>query len=218
MTNKLKVDIHHRGPHSYTSFLKLEYLCTMGKLANEVKSGELWLIISPRMLIQKVQNFATVIAKCFFVLYFLNLNYASLFARPVPIFLLKKTCLSFYKNEPVWRITLGTLHLFHSPDWNFGISPTAGGGGLGRLRSSPPSPSPSPQVQRGEAELDLGTWTWTWTRGTWAEVARGAHHWLLSSTPSPSSSTPRRSRGVLELGRGVLELKLHEEESKYTEA
>ena len=46
----------------------------------------------------------------------------------------------------------------------FGISPTAGGGGLGRLRSSPPSPSPSPQVQRGEAELDLGTWTWT--RGT----------------------------------------------------
>ena len=47
---------------------------------------------------------------------------------------------------------------------SFGISPTAGGGGLGRLRSSPPSPSPSPQVQRGEAELDLGTWTWT--RGT----------------------------------------------------
>ena len=46
----------------------------------------------------------------------------------------------------------------------FGISPTAGGGGLGRLRSSPPSPCPSPQVQRGEAELDLGTWTWT--RGT----------------------------------------------------
>ena len=30
------------------------------------------------------------------------------------------------------------------------ISPTAGGGGLGRLRSSPPSPSPSPQVQRGD--------------------------------------------------------------------
>ena len=28
-----------------------------------------------------------------------------------------------------------------------GISPTAGGGGLGRLRSSPPSPSQSPQVQ-----------------------------------------------------------------------
>ena len=47
---------------------------------------------------------------------------------------------------------------------DYGISPTAGGGGLGRLRSSPPSPSPSPQVQRGEAELDLGTWTWT--RGT----------------------------------------------------
>ena len=41
---------------------------------------------------------------------------------------------------------------------------------------------------------------------------------LRSSTLSPSSSTPRRSRGVLELGRGVLELKLHEEESKYTEA
>ena len=58
-------------------------------------------------------------------------------------------------------------------DPNNGISPTAGGGGLGRLRSSPLSPSPSPQVQRGEAELDLGTWTWT--RGTWAEVAWGAH-------------------------------------------
>ena len=56
---------------------------------------------------------------------------------------------------------------------DYGISTTAGGGVLGRLRSS---------------------------------------------TLSPSSSTPRRSRGVLELGRGVLELKLHEEESKYTEA
>ena len=33
---------------------------------------------------------------------------------------------------------------------NTGISPTAGGGGLGRLRSSPPSPGP--QVQRSEAE------------------------------------------------------------------
>ena len=35
---------------------------------------------------------------------------------------------------------------------SFGISPTAGEGGLGRLRSSPLSPSPSPQVQRGELE------------------------------------------------------------------
>ena len=41
---------------------------------------------------------------------------------------------------------------------DFGISPTAGGGGLGRLRSSPPS---QVQVQRGEAELDLDL-----TRGT----------------------------------------------------
>ena len=110
----------------------------------------------------------------------------------------------------IWKMSLLSGNLLHCLlVKNFGISPTAGGGGLGRLRSSPLSPSPSPQVQRGEAELDLGTWTWT--RGTWAEVARGAHHWLLSSTPSPSS----RSRGVLELGRGVLELKLHEEESKY---
>ena len=92
------------------------------------------------------------------------------------------------------------------------ISPTAGGGGLGRLRSSPPSPSPSPQVQRGEAELDLGTWTWT--RGTWVEVARGgkqvhrgvAEVYLLSSECNfnamltrREASTPRRSRGVLVL-------------------
>ena len=42
--------------------------------------------------------------------------------------------------------------------WNFGISSTAGGGELGRLRSSSPS---QVQVQRGEAELNLDL-----TRGT----------------------------------------------------
>ena len=69
------------------------------------------------------------------------------------------------------RMNVSFCHI--SLNFHFGISTTAGGGVLGRLRSS---------------------------------------------TLSPSSSTPRRSRGVLELGRGVLELKLHEEESKYTEA
>ena len=41
---------------------------------------------------------------------------------------------------------------------NCGISPTAGGGGLGRLRSSPPSPSPSPPKSKSTeaiAEVDL---------------------------------------------------------------
>ena len=64
------------------------------------------------------------------------------------------------------KLLIGQLHLLKRTRicWYFGISPIAGGGGLGRLRSSPPSPSPSSQVQRGEAELNLGTWTWT--RGT----------------------------------------------------
>ena len=65
------------------------------------------------------------------------------------------------------KLLIGQLRLLKRTRicWYFGISPTAGGGGLGRLRSSPPS--------------------WTWGLG---------------------------------LGRGGLELKLHEEESKYTEA
>ena len=43
-----------------------------------------------------------------------------------------------------------------------GISPTAGGCGLGGLRSSPPSQG---QVQRGAAEVDLDL-----TRGTWGKA------------------------------------------------
>ena len=88
---------------------------------------------------------------------------------------------STYASTDVASVSIRFARTFHNPcnpisyplhhgksscafAGNFGISPTAGGGGLGRLRSSPLSPSPSPQVQRGEAELDLGTWTWT--RGT----------------------------------------------------
>ena len=70
---------------------------------------------------------------------------------------------------------------------NCGISPTAGGGGLGRLRSSPQSPSPSPQVQRGK-QVRLG----------YASV------YFLSSSCNfnamltrREASTQRRSRGVL---------------------
>ena len=40
---------------------------------------------------------------------------------------------------------------------DLGLSPTAGGGGLGRLRSSPPSPSSStPRRSRGVLELGQG--------------------------------------------------------------
>ena len=57
--------------------------------------------------------------------------------------------------------TLVILSILESWMWilarspNFGISTTAGGGVLGRLRSSTPSPSPSP-TRRSRVGLGLG--------------------------------------------------------------
>ena len=47
-------------------------------------------------------------------------------------------------------------YLLWRTEEGFGISPTAGGGGLGRLRSSPPSPSPSPQAYHSTTSIP--TW------------------------------------------------------------
>ena len=66
---------------------------------------------------------------------------------------------------------------FHMNNLDFSISPTVGGCELGGLRSSSPSQG---QVHRGAAEVNLDL-----TRGTWAEVARGAHP--LTPLKSPES-------------------------------
>ena len=83
--------------------------------------------------------------------------------------------------------------------------------------SPPPTPLKSTKAKSRYNEAKPSC-TWTWPRWTWAEVVRGGHHRLHSSPPRPSSGTTRRSRVVPGLCCGGLELKLHEEESKYTEA
>ena len=93
------------------------------------------------------------------------------------------------------------------------ISPTAGGGGLGRLRCNVDS-------EGGKYTSASPLCTCLPPRQHCVEVALGgkqvhlgyASVYLLSSscnfnssTPRPSSSTPRLRLGVLELGLGVLE-------------
>ena len=80
---------------------------------------------------------------------------------------------------------------------NSNISMTAGNGGL---CSSSPNPSPSTQRRRPSC-------TWTWTR---AQVAQGAHHWLRSSTLSPSPSTWTRSIWVEVACRVLSEVRFSE--------
>ena len=98
--------------------------------------------------------------------------------------------------EGSWSMThscISGYHLWYFT-WSyfvFSISPTVGGCELGGLRSSSPSQG---QVHRGAA-LDL-------TRGTWAEVARGAHP--LTPLKSPESSPPRCNQGGLGLDEGDL--------------
>ena len=63
--------------------------------------------------------------------------------------------------------------------------------------------------------------TWTWTRGTLVEVARGGKQVHRGNSRGVLASLRvdmMRSQWCTWLGGAVLELKLHEENSKYTEA
>ena len=114
----------------------------------------------------------------------------------------------------MWFVVVVNIRLVQ----NYGISTTAGGGVLGRLRSSTPSPSPSPTrrsrvglgLGRGVLELKLHevpTTDSSQVRWVQVQVHRGEAEvylnldeaYLRRSCTRRKASTPRRSRGVLVL-------------------
>ena len=102
-------------------------------------------------------------------------------------------------------------HLLYS-----GISTTAGGGVLGRLRSSTLSPSSStPRRSRGVLELGRGVLELKLHEVPTTDSSQVPR--VQVQVPKSNEAKPSWTWG-LGLGRGGLELKLHEEESKYTEA
>ena len=78
----------------------------------------------------------------------------------------------------------------------FSISSTVGECGLGGLRSSSPSQG---QVHLGAAEVNLDL-----TRGTWAEVARGAHPLTPLKSPESKSKSTEAIAEVELQGRSVV--------------
>ena len=173
----------------------------------EGKSTRLWLLCGLCVQLVSVKNIL-IWSMCNLITSILEKG-TPLVIVDILIFSSEISFLSFFTSSIVWHLFCTTRGLNHTSGWaenfpqfrdqlSYELATAASPGLVFHTEPSPPGSCSYPGISTTAGGGVLGR--------------------LRSSTLSPSSSTPRRSRGVLELGRGVLELKLHEEESKYTEA